>query len=338
MNLALDVFLFSLVFINTLIHSIGAFLLIILHKQERKSVQKIYFIKLSILEIFLNLMEVLKRIPEMLSHRDNIGDVLKHIQHYATVTNLTGIWVARYLTMIYITFDRFLMVRLALRYQMYWTRKKAKYLITATCVFCLSIPLIICTSEVFLDFHYQPVFYKYVFPIIDFGYIVLSISVYTYIFYRHQKSYKMEYRYTKRSLKRRKLSSTADAFVDSRFYTTVLLVMTFILFIIIPDLTYMFIGLKPIHFFHDGNTMQSNQSNIFFDLCRCSYAISSTIDFFIYIFGKPTVQAILCGKCHQASFRMNKKNRSRSNTQTSMELVHFDSKCRAFQGKISMEC
>lgn len=323
MNLALDLFLFGLVLVNTFIHSIGASLLIILYrKRKKRSTQEIYLINLSISEILLNFMEILKRIPEMFSHANKIATVFKYIQHYATVINLTGIWMVRYVTMIYITVDRLLMVRFGLKYQTCWMKKRPKYLIIAKWVICLSIPLCICVCEFLVDFHYQPVFYKYVFPTIDFGYIILAISVYSYMFYRHQKSYKMKNKYTKRRLSKQRLSTTTDAFVDSRFYTTILLVFSFSIFIIIPDLTYMFLGMQQIHFFHGSNTLADNQSDILFDLCRVSYAIASTIDFFIYIFIRPDVQAILCKKCHQLRPIINKKYKSRSNVKISIELLH----------------
>ena len=324
MNLTLDVFLFTLVLINTVLHSIGFCLLIILYRKGKKSSQQIYFINLSVAEALLNLMEVLTRIPEMFSHSHHLPIVFLHIEHYAKIINLTGIWVIIYSTMVYVTVDRFLTVRIGIKQRIYWTKKKVTCLLSATWVICLLTSLSISIIEIFHHFHYQPLFYKYFYPSIDFGYIILAISVYSYIFYRHQKSCKMKHKWSKRSLRLRTKSTTTEAFRESRFYTTILLVLTFLLFIIIPDLVYMFFGMQHEHFNHSNGITEGGESNILFDLCRLSYAIASTVDFFIYIFFQPAVQAILCVKYDELMSSIKMKRERQLCSSSVMEIQHIN--------------
>ena len=87
----------------------------------------------------------------MFSHSSIMGNnnslpmMLAHIQHYATLINLTGIWVIVYLTMVFITLDRFLMVRLSLKEQFILLEKEGKVfvmrymggLLVKLCVYCI---------------------------------------------------------------------------------------------------------------------------------------------------------------------------------------------------------
>lgn len=312
MNLTVDLFLFTFGFINTFMHSTGVCLLIYFYRTGKKDSQKVYFINLSIAEVLLNFMEILTGIPEMISHSKELSIGFRYIQYYANLFNMTTVWVVLYLTMVYITADRLLTVRYGLKYKMYWRKKKANYLIITTWVACLTTSLIISITGFFIDFHYQDIFYKYIFPTIDFGYIILTVSTYSYIFHRHQKSYKMKNKFSRRRSRRRvRKITTSEAFRDSRFCTTILLVLTFIVFIIIPDLVYLFFGMEKAHFSHNSKPAADLKSDILFDYCRVSYVIASTMDFFIYIFIQPAVKEILCKKCfHVRSVIYNTKKNS----------------------------
>ena len=106
-----------------------------------------------------------------------------------------------------------------------------------------------------------------------------------------------------RHLQRRRSTAT-DAFRQSRFYTTILLVLNFLIFIIVPDLTYMFHGMDhddTVEGYHTKKNIvfehSNHDSNVIFDLSRLSYAVASTINFFIYIFVQPAVRGVLDRKC-----------------------------------------
>lgn len=342
MNLIVDLSLFCILVLNTLLHAIGAYFLLKLYRDGKGTTQRIYFLNLSIAEVFLNLMEVLDRIPEMMSHTDEdisqikinknqtehciedtksdnhitkitedmyelcqkiilhemhsnseYSSVLLYIQHYATLLYLTGLWLVLYLTMTYVTLDRLLMVKLAFRYKTYWTLKKSRYLVYTTWVVCMMVPFGIAIGELFYKFHYQDVIYEYLFPTLDFIYISFATTTYTYIFIRFIKSSQMSHKVSGTTIQsRRRRRSSALLFKDSKFYTTILLVLTFLVFIVVPNLIYLMLGMHREHTEHleTLSAFMHNKDNIVFDLCRFSYAIASCLHFFIYIFVLPEVK------------------------------------------------
>lgn len=320
MILALDIALSILVLVNTVFHFIGFCLLIRIYRRGLKNTQKIYIINMSIFEALQNLMSNLQRIPEMISHKREISKWLEYIQHYATLLNLTGIWIVLYFTMIFITIDRFLVVWLGFRYSIYWTKKKALYLVNITWAICLSFSISVAMGEAFLHFHYQDLFYVYFYPTMDFLYMVIVVTAYVYIFYRYQKSFKLEHKKSRKTIRQRRPSTTQQAFSQSRFYTTILLVSTFLIFIVIPDLIYMFFGPKISNRLHHERP-HGYKSNILFDVCRFSYAIASSLNFFIYIFLQLPVRRLIRSKREQLKRYITKGSIiNRINLDTPIEL------------------
>lgn len=306
MNIVLDIALSGLGMVNSFLHILGFYILLRRYKKSTKNPQKIYILNLSIFEIILNLLGNLARVPEMLTHSKEVTKVITFVQHYATLFNLTGAWIITYLTMIYITIDRFLVVYLGFRYSLYWTKRKALYVVNLTWACCALFSISIAVGEFFLHFHYQDVFYKYFYPTMDFLYLVIVISVYVYIFYRYQKSFKLQHKVSKRTLNKRNASTAQEAFYQSRFYTSILLVFTFLFFIVIPDLTYMFFGPKSANRSHDERS-HGYESNLLFDICRFSYGIASSLNFFIYIFLQPDVRRILVAGSQKVGTFLSRK-------------------------------
>lgn len=283
-----------------------------------KSVQMIYFISLSISEALLNLMEVSQRIPEMLTHTKQFTTFLTYMQHYSILVNLSGIWLVLYLTMMYITIDRFCMVRYNFKYQVYWTKKKALYLINITWISSIFFTICIALGEAFLQLPYQEIFFRYFYPTIDSLYIILVISSYSYIFHRYQKSFKLQHKCSRKTIRRQRASSTQQAFSESKFYTSILLVLTFLLFIVIPDLTYMFFGTTNPHRAHNKRK-NGYESSLLFDICRFSYAIASSIDFFIYVFPQQAVRVIIRAQSKTVKDFIEKKSGNKKSSEARLE-------------------
>ena len=151
--------IFILVLTNIIANGIGAVLLITHHRNNNNNPQAIYLINLSILQVLLNLIEMLERIPEMISHTMELSSFWNNVQHYGTIVNLTGVWLARYLTIVYVTIDRFFMVRLGFKYQEYFQPKVAKYLVLVTWIITVFIPVSICIIDLFVDnFNHRKMF------------------------------------------------------------------------------------------------------------------------------------------------------------------------------------
>ena len=64
-----------------------------------------------------------------------------------------------------------------------------------------------------------------------------------------------------------------------KFYPSFLLVATFIIFLIVPDLTYLFYGI-----------IARNTSQALFYACSLSYAVANLTDVIIYLYWQPRVK------------------------------------------------
>lgn len=84
---------------------------------------------------------------------------------------------------------------------------------------------------------------------------------------------------------RRKPTSGFVLFRKSRFYVSVLLIITFILFMVAPDLTYLIIGI-----------VYNNPSESLLNGCWICYALPNLADGYIYIFVQDNVRKAFCEK------------------------------------------
>ena len=140
---------------------------------------------------------------------------------------LTDIFIALnyYFIMFLLTVDRFLAIYLNIKYQFYLPPKKIIRLVTIVSMtllaFAITIAVLIAFNKMNRLYHWNMLYVLYV--VIDISYIVLVISVYIYIF-----------RVFKRQ---RKLQTNRATHSDSfKLLIPSLLIVTFIIFSIIPDL------------------------------------------------------------------------------------------------------
>ena len=131
---------------------------------------------------------------------------------------LTDIFIALnyYFIMFLLTVDRFLAIYLNIKYQFYLPPKKIIRLVTIVSMtllaFAITIAVLIAFNKMNRLYHWNMLYVLYV--VIDISYIVLVISVYVYIF-------------------RKNGATHSDSF---KLLIPSLLIVTFIIFSIIPDL------------------------------------------------------------------------------------------------------
>ena len=75
-------------------------------------------------------------------------------------------------------------------------------------------------------------------------------------------------------------------FRKSRFYISVLLITTFLRFVKVPDLVYLFVGI-----------LNKNDSSTLLTACWVSYAVANLSDAYIYIFMQRDVRHLLSSLC-----------------------------------------
>ena len=198
----------------------------------------------------------------------------------------TGISIVYYLDMIYLTVDRLVKVVSGLRYSLYWNEGRAKRLILAT--WCLGIVLCITFSLLFsyYEYHFDDVFYKYVYPTLGISFTLVALLTYNLIFRTLKES-------------NRKISSVGNLHVKGKYrefkkhyFVPALLISTFLLFMVIPALVYIFVGI-----------IYNKPSQTLSTVCWISYALSNLVDAVIYIFFLPDVRALLLRMINSRSVR-----------------------------------
>lgn len=303
----IQIILLVLNLLNVVVHLIGMILLIHLYKKCRKKAQQLYLIHLSIAEFCMNLLEAVRITMNYCSEQyyGNQGDaeVISQIRHYLLIVQFTGVSITYYFDMIYITVDRLMVIYLSFRYRKYWNGKRAKYLLLVTWFIALTTSTIVALSYHYYKFQWEPVFFKYFFPTIEFLFILLAIPIYVLIFRRYTKkrktlskrrdednnsrehdlatrtesngSHLINFRFFSlgsHAAQHASQNGSAD-FKRSVFYIPFLLITTFLVFMVIPDLCYLFIAI-----------IYENPSETLSTLCWISYAVSNLIDAWIYIF------------------------------------------------------
>lgn len=279
----------SLNICNVLLHGTGSYLLKCQYRLGRKSPQKVFIINLSICELLMNLLETLRSIPRALEVSPKTKLLIDGVQNYVLITMFTGVSFIFYLDMFYITLDRLLSVLLNFRYKFYCTENRARNLMSAT--WCMGVLITICISLAhrFVKYDWKPSFFTYVYPILEFTFILIAIATYLFIFKQYKDSCRKNTRIWRRKTGYNGKVTSIRLFQNSRFFVPLLLIATFIVFMVIPDLVYLFHGI-----------LCNNISESLLAACWISYSISNLADAWIYIFMQKSVLRLLKIKLRNA--------------------------------------
>lgn len=218
------VILIVLNFANIILHTIGAYLLLRIFKNGSETSHLMYLINLALYEALMNFLEVFRRLSEFISS----GFVISEIQKYVLIVSFTGVSIVYYLNMLYITLDKLLDIALSLRYPAFWNEYKTIWLLRLLWFLSMCLCIFICFLHRFNHFNWEDAFFKYCYPILGLTFVVSASITYGFIFYKFKS--------TRTSWDNQ--NSTIKIFRNSCFYIPVLLILTFFLFMIIPDLTY----------------------------------------------------------------------------------------------------
>ena len=271
--LALTIFPIFLELLSIVVNSFGLYLLICLHRAGRGNVQYLYLINLSGTNIVVSACFMLENALRVCYYYTDAA--CDRITNYAHLVLLTVISFVLYMTMIYVIVDE--LVLMNIRYPVYWNMTKAKYLISLT----WSVGMIMCISfiivYVFNDFNVI-LLGKYFRLPFNFIFIIIAVSSYSYIFHK--------YRVTRISPTQvQNLPTPPESifkvFRNSRFYVSVLLILNFMLFVVVPDI--IIFNIKNI------DILIVKISFILFD-------ISFIIDAWVYVFFRLRVKRLMWKK------------------------------------------
>ena len=276
--------------INIILHLTGFYLLINNYNNGNKTVQKLYLIHLSIIEATKNFCYLIGNVPVIIHlSRYSISSrrIAYYIDYYIMAITTTGVYLSYFLAMMYITVDRLLHVLLHMKYSMFWTINKARKLLIVTCMVNFTISATFALVYYFIrDDNFmatimENIFNIYVPTVLYTIFFILAVVCYIIMFLRFAQSR----RATTQTDSDSPQQSLMSIFLNSRFFVSIMLVTSYLIFMIIPSLIRTFYYIADAHMPH-----------ILFDYINISVTLSDTADGIIYIFMDRSVRKLLLKK------------------------------------------
>jgi len=260
--------IFSYVSFSTpiLLHMFGIFILLKTPSSELGSTYKAYFVNLSVAEMVICITSIVFRV---FPHTIEIAYLVQY---------LFGCNVM-YLVMIFLTLDRFFRVYWNIKFYLYWNDRRTKILLAVSWI--LNVALFASYPVVTASVLRRVL--AMTFPVYDVLFLIISTVTYTYIFKKIRQNAKLTKTQLGGSVENHSTGQQIDRSTTGRqFMSIFLLVITFTLFMILPDLIYGY-------FFVNGSEAPPHLAVVL----SFVYCMSYTSDFFIYTFGSRPVKATL---------------------------------------------
>ena len=263
---------------NILLHCLGSYLLICLYKRNTKTVQQTYIINLSLTEILACLVMLLEDGPGLIQFDTRVSMTLKDVNMYLYIV-IYVVFCVYYWDMILITTDRLAATILHFKYPLYWDKGKAKLTVIGTWAIAMLACVAISVAYKLTKFNFRNIFTKYVHSAFNFIFILFVIYTYSYIFLKYlQRSREPSRNYGQIG---EQVQGICGLFCNSKFYVSILLVATFVIFMGIPNLVYLSYHLSDIHIHKLKEAL------------KLFYQFSFLSDAFVYIFMQPAVRRML---------------------------------------------
>ena len=272
MHIYIHIILIVLRIVDIILHTIGIYLL---RKtdQDKVNIQQIYITNLSITEVCFSVLWLLM-LPaaKFFSLSNRIHIIISEVQKHVMICIYTIVAFVYYTTMYLLTLDRLIAVKFSFIYRARWDKKKTKILLFTVWIIGLVLFVSVLIGHEITGFDFDIPFHKYFYTPLNVGFILLAVSSYLFIFRKYKRS-------VDRNSRTSRKDSSLVVFYKSRFYLPVLLILTFIIFIIVPDMAYMFLM-----------TLQKKTSDSLLSICVISYSLSNIIDGLLYIFLQPKIR------------------------------------------------
>ena len=248
MCIILDITYITLISLNIIFHCVGIYILNCLRVAHDQTNEQVFIVSLSAAEIFGNITFLVHQSLQMSRYNK--------AAEYAKYAILGGVYVLYYLSMACLVLDKLLIVILHIRYPVYINETKVNTLIIATWI--IGLLTIINVPIAFHFTHFNEMILKYLHVAFAIAFVIFVIMIYCIIFNKYMQS----------------------LFVPQPEYSgtcvSTLLIISFILFFILPQIFHLFIN-------------DSRMYRIFAIcvqiLCGCHV--------FIYVFMQPNAKRLL---------------------------------------------
>ena len=263
--------------LNIICHSFGIYILFCLHRNGKQKIQHTLFLNLSVNIVIVNLAGLLESILRL-------PDFLKTLQDYLSICENTGIFFVYILSFVYITFDRFLEVQLNIKYLVYVTELKVKFLLSGTWMCGILLCLAMLLLDTYNTFDVVGKHLIYVYIGIDIIYLLITTAMHAVIFHKFRKSRKRPSDTRSCGSKGGKMLSISAAFRNSRFYVSCIIVFNYILLTISPEFIYNLCRFhqQPVYIMEVASFIIPILTNI-----------STLIDFYIYVWMDCAIRKML---------------------------------------------
>ena len=255
---------------SIILHSSGIYLLSAAYRGDRRRTQVILMINLAISELLLSL-GVLSRNAVMLFSKGNALSV--KVANFIFMMEITTFSLVFYATMALIPLHRCFTILIGLRSMNSWSSSKTRIICYITWGCSILAGAIFITLKYFLKFEQKAVLFAYSHSLMDCAMVIIFVVTYGLIY----KKFKRSERFFTNTMHRRA--------TNSKFYIQTLLIVTFIIFIVLPDIIIFFYVM-----------ILKRESPILFAAVSISYTLSVMVDATIYIFLQKPVRKILVGK------------------------------------------
>lgn len=273
--------------VNAALHSLGAYVLVSIYSNGRKTSQQVFLINLSFVGSLSSIVSLLHGIDNILGYYYYHWHIIDEISNYLFIINITGLFYLFYLSIMFVTLDRLMSSLLTFRYIIYWDHLKAiKLLIASWCIITSVCIFLVNDFEKMKSNGTDRIIIEYVPSAFDAAVIILAMASYGIIFSRYVTSRRLV-SHTERN------ESMLQIFRNSKFYVTILLISSFLVLTVIPG------SILSIFAYTNIEVSES-----FYVYTTVSFCLSTTADVIIYLFMHKTVRKV----CLQKLSCKNKKN------------------------------
>ena len=309
--------------INIVVHALGLYLLLCIYKGRHKTPQHLFLINLSISTIIKNTFYAYQDVSEIASLEISMSKTSQDVQTYVHYTFEAASYDYYILSLIYLTCDRLMITLFHVRYLTLWNLRKTKILLL--CTACLSLLVWLTSINILgksdnwnikvVEKNSDKIINIYLPTASNSFFVIFATFSYIAMFSRFRAS-------CRDSLSVR--ISSITIFRRSKFFVAVLLVTSFLILLVLPNL------LRTICTMSSCRLVPENGGfNFYFSI---SVSISDSVDGLIYVMFYAPVRNVFRRKlnavlrfCNQkisaASGDVNKENsRTTTNVNSITEL------------------
>ena len=249
--------------LSLLCHSIGLYHLTILYEHHRNKQQRLLVASLSLCEALISLLFAIQEIVLLRTVGHSV------IVAYLGINITVGMNFVFYGSIVFITLDKFILIVFRPVHEHHCSVYNTKCLLAILWLLAFISNIIFCSVYAHTGHYYMEIFIKYVFPSLDAFFLMVSTISYVSILTVSWRS-------------RRRVGEEMER---RSFVMVSLLVLTFLIFIVVPDVVSSVYRWKRIHM---GDTE--------WDIMLLLYRMAMISDAVLYILLSQDIRKMICLK------------------------------------------